>query len=857
MAERLPIYEVEGRLVDVLRTDRRLLLCAPTGSGKSTQVPQMLLDHGLLGNGQVVVLQPRRIAARLLARRVAAERGVELGGEVGYQIKFENRTTRETRIRYVTEGILLRQMLQDRRLERVSAIIFDEFHERHLHGDVTLARALELQEIDRPDLRLVVMSATLDLAALEQYLAPCPILTSEGRQFPVQIEYSSTPGYLDKRAVWDQAADAFAEFVGSGGAGDVLIFMPGGFEIGETLTALRRRPESRGFLLLPLYGELDVREQDQAVARHERRKVVVATNVAETSLTIDGITCVIDGGLARIARYDPHRGINTLLIEKISRASADQRAGRAGRTAPGMSLRLWSREEHGHRAAQELPEIKRLDLAEVVLALKAAGAGNLRKFRWLEPPDPVALERAEELLMDLGALLPVREGSEPVDGPCDTVITDVGMRMLAFPLHPRYSRMLLAAEDQGCVHQACLVAALTQGRELLVRSTEPAVNHRREELAGSTAHGDFGVLMGVWQEVSARGFHPDVCRALGVNGVAARQVRPLLDQFLEIARDQGLNVQPGNPPADALRRCVLVGFSDRVARRQGGGELRFEMVHGRRGVLVRESVARECPLLVAAEIREVEGREKSVSTMLSLAMPVEESWLTTLFPGDITGDLRVFYDATSRRVQAEENLRFRGLAFTTRRVDPPPADEAARLLAQEVMSGRLSFEQWDDTVEQWIIRLNLLSKWCPELELPPLNPEDRQALVEQICHGSHSARDLKDLPVRESVRGWLSGGQQALLEKHVPERLTLANGRTPKIIYDASNPPHIAIRIQHLFGVGQSPRIAMGRVPVVLHILAPSMRPVQVTQDLQRFWSEHYPRIKQELQRKYPKHEWR
>jgi ATP-dependent helicase HrpB len=387
MAERLPIYEIEQAIITSLREHRRLVIAAPTGSGKSTQVPQMLLEHGLLGAGQVVILQPRRLATRLLAARVAWERKVELGSEVGYQIRFENVTSPQTRIRYVTEGVLLRQMVTDPKLSGVSALIFDEFHERHLYGDITLAQALDLQEQARPDLQIVVMSATLEAARLEEYLKPCRVIESQGRMFPVEIKFAGEPGYVDKRPIWDQAGEVFGNFVRSGGEGDVLVFMPGSFEIAQTIEAIRHTDESRGFILLPLHGELPPRDQDAAVARHEKRKVVVATNVAETSLTIDGIRCVIDSGLARIPRYDPYRGINTLFIEKISRASADQRAGRAGRTAPGTCLRLWSSEEHAHRPQQELPEIKRLDLAEVVLTLKAAGVENLQIFRWLEQPE--------------------------------------------------------------------------------------------------------------------------------------------------------------------------------------------------------------------------------------------------------------------------------------------------------------------------------------------------------------------------------------------------------------------------------------------------------------------------------------
>jgi ATP-dependent helicase HrpB len=860
MADRLPIYEIESGILAGARELRRLIVSAPTGSGKSTQVPQMLLDSGLLGRGQVVILQPRRLAARLLAARVAWERQTELGREVGYQIRFENVTSAETRIRFVTEGVLLRQMVQDSELHGVSALIFDEFHERHLYGDITLAQALDLQERRRPDLHLLVMSATLDAAGLEDYLRPCRVLESHGRTHPVQIEYARAPSYLDQRPVWDQAAAAFRDFVRSGGQGDVLVFMPGGFEIHQTLEAIRHCDESRGWVLLPLHGELPPREQDAAVARYDQRKVVVATNVAETSLTIDGIRCVIDSGLARIPRYDPYRGINTLLIEKISQAAADQRAGRAGRTAPGVCLRLWSREEHSHRPPRELPEVKRLDLAEVVLTLKAAGVADLRKFRWLEPPEEHALAHAEELLTDLGALTPPHPEATPPGAPSNqppSTITPLGRKMLAFPLHPRYARMLLAAQERGCVYQACLVAALTQGRDLLLRNVDRETAALREDLLGETSTSDFFLLMRAWNYAARKEFKLEACRRLGIHLVTARQVGPLFEQFLEIARREGLEAEPRPVADEALQKCILAAFSDRLARRLDTGTLRCELVHGRRGTLARESAVQSSPLLVAAEIREVEGKDKSVNTLLSLATAIAEPWLAELFPEDLSSAVRCFYDPASRRVYAEEQTRFRDLAIGSRRVEAPPADEAARLLAEEVLAGRLTLNEWDHAVEQWILRLNLLAQWCPELGLPPITEADRRDLVQQLCHGACSYKDIKDKPVKPVVKGWLSAPQQECVDKHAPERLTLANGRTPKVVYDAANPPHIAVRIQELFDVNTTPKIALGRVPVLVHILAPNMRPVQITQDLAGFWREHYPRIKQELQRKYPKHQWR
>jgi ATP-dependent helicase HrpB len=845
MAEPLPIYEIESELVTRLRMHRRLVLQAPTGSGKSTQVPQILLRHGFLGNGQVVILQPRRLAARLLAARVAQELRVELGLEVGYQIRFENCSSERTQIKYVTEGILLRQMIQDPGLNGIQVLIFDEFHERHLYGDITLARALDLQEHQRPDLIILVMSATLEAGLLEKYLDPCSLLTSEGRTHPVDIDYWPQRLPTGGPPIWEIAAEAFRQHVDRGGTGDVLVFMPGSFEIQQTIEAIRLLHESRGYLLLPLHGELPTHDQDAAVARYQQPKVVVSTNVAETSLTIDGIRLVIDSGLARIPRYDPYRGINTLLIEKISRASADQRAGRAGRTAPGRCVRLWPERDHLERPAQELPEIRRLDLAEVVLTLKAAGIENLRQFRWLEPPDELSLYRSELLLTDLGAL--DKTGR----------ITGLGRKMLAFPVHPRYSRMLLAAQPYNCVYQAALIAALTQGRDLLLRKTTREIDDRREDLFGDTGTSDFWMLMRAWKYAAQNQFRLETCRQIGLHALTARQVGPVLDHFLRIAAAEGLPVQPAPFAEVALQKCILTGFSDHVARRLDEGTLRCELVHGRRGVLARESRVQKSSLLVAAEVREVEGQEKSLNTLLSLATAIEPDWLRELFPEDLQASLRVEFEATAKRVTAQEQLKFRDLILTTRRVEPPPVEAAARILAEEIQAGRLALKAWDHQVDQWILRLNCLARWCPELELPPLQDADRQHLLEQFCHGAFSYKDLKDRPVKPVIQSWLSAAQQNILDKHAPERISLSNGRTPKVTYVADGPPFVSLRIQELFGVTATPRLAQGRVPVLLHILAPSMRPVQITQDLAGFWREHYPKIKQELQRKYPKHEWK
>ena len=836
----LPIYELETQLVADLRTHSRLVLQAPTGSGKSTQVPQILLDSGLAGDGEIVVLQPRRLATRMLAARVAQERGVRLGEEVGYQIRLDKVCGRKTRIRFVTEGVLLRQMLSDPELRGIAVIVFDEFHERHLYGDITLARALDLQESRRPDLKLVVMSATLDAGALQKYLAPCELLTSRGRTFPVDVEYLEKP--LGDFPVWDAAAAEF-ERISRETEGDVLVFMSGAYEISRTISAIRHTRAGGQCTVLPLHGELPAADQDAAVARYQQRKVIVSTNVAETSLTIDGVRVVIDAGQAKIARFDPYRGINTLLVERISRASAEQRAGRAGRTAPGRCIRLWTEREHHDRPAQELPEVKRLDLAEVVLTLKASGVEDVAKFRWLEAPDARSLERALTLLTDLGAL------------DSAGAISPLGRRMLAFPAHPRYARMLLAAHELGCVPAVVQIAALTQGRGLLRRAEGKQMQQDRDTALGESAESDFFLHLRALRFAEQRNFNPQTCRPLGIHAPAAREAAALAEQFLRIAQDEGLDTTARETPAEALQRCVLAGFPDMVALRLDGGTLRCALVHGRKGVLARESVV-GTPLLVASEVREVEMRG-DVETLLSLATAIKEEWLRELFPDGFRETTDVFFDSSLRRVLAKKQTRFHDLVLRSEQSDKVPHEQAAALLAREVEAGTCPLKLWDNTVDQWILRLNQLTEWFPEYELPKLGDDERRMLVEQICHGAVSYKDIKERPVWPVVKSWLSPVQQQLLDDQAPERIELPNGRKAKIVYATGTAPHIATRIQDLYGVTGELRIAAHRIPLVIQVLAPNHRPIQITQNLATFWKDSYPKIKQELQRKYPRHEWR
>jgi ATP-dependent helicase HrpB len=776
----------------------------------------------------------------MLAKRVAEERGEHLGGEVGYQIRLDNVSSTETRILFVTEGILLRQMLANPRLEGVSAIIFDEFHERHLFSDISLARALDLQDSIRPDLKIIVMSATLDGPQLEGYLAPCETLSSAGRTYPVEIEHLRHEPRDDPP--WELAAEAVAENLDRT-EGDILVFMPGAYEIQRTISEITQHVPS-DCVLLPLHGELPASEQDKAVARTAKRKIIVSTNVAETSLTIDGVTMVVDSGLARVARYDPHRGINTLLIEKISRASAEQRSGRAGRTAPGLCLRLWTQRDHLLRATTETPEIRRLDLAETVLSLKAAGVRDLASFRWIDRPEEKSLARAEQLLTDLGALQ--SHAGE---------ITLIGRRMLSFPVHPRYARMFLAAEEFDCVRAAALIAALTQSRNLLLRA-ERRVEEERSEIFGQGIS-DFLILIRAFSYAQRHKFRLDALRPLAIHADAARQVDRLFGQFLEIARHEGLETEAGAASDEAIARCILAGFADQVARRRSGGTLLCDIVHGRRGQLARHSVAQHSRLLVAAEINEIEGRGGEIQVVLSLATQIEEEWLRRMFPSDFEERVMHIFDQSQNRVVVRRERIFRDLVIDSQDRDAEPSPEASVCLAQAVAAGDLILTQWNDSVEQWIGRVNFLAAALPEHQIPTIGPAEREYLVHLACEVATKYREIKERPILPLARSMLSPAHQQLVEKHAPERLELPGGRRAKITYAPDGRPFLSARIQDLYGVTDDLRIAAGRVPLVIHVLAPNHRPVQVTNSLKTFWTEAYPKLKQQLQRQYPKHEWR
>lgn len=841
----LPILEIESALIAGLREYGRVVLSAPTGSGKSTQVPRMLRRHGLLDTGQVVVLQPRRLAARMLAKRVAEEEGVPLGAEVGYQIRLEKRVSAKTQIRFVTEGVLLRQMTSAPDLPGVRVLVFDEFHERHLDGDISLARAREIQATTRPDLKIIVMSATLAQAALKDYLNPCALVESDGRTYPVDIRYWPRLPNFDQEPVWELATQAVLQAVEET-PGDLLVFMPGAFEIGRTVRALEERRELRDLRVLPLHGELPAERQDEAVGRSDRRKIIVSTNVAETSLTIEGVTGVIDAGLARIARFDPRRSINTLLIEKISRASAQQRAGRAGRTAPGICWRLWTERDHADRLEHEKPEVHRVDLAESVLTLKAAGITDLPSFAWFDAPDQSALASAVTLLQDLGAIESKGQG----------VITPMGKRMMAFPAHPRYARMLLEADRRGCAQVVALMAAMTQARPFLLRGVGRDVEKAREAQWGDDTISDFLRLAKVWEYAHQQRFDLDACRRLGIHAQSARQVGAIFRQLLQVVEGEGLNLNEAVPVAE-ICKCVLAGFSDQLALRLDRGTLRCAVVHGRKGMLARESVVQDARLLAAAEISEIEGRGGEVNVLLSMATAVEEAWLEELFPADFATGEYVVYDEDTRRVIMRQQKRFRDLVLLEKpTATEPPEEDAARLLASRVRKGEIKLKHWTESVDRWITRVNRMAEFFPELEVSPIAESDHELLLEQICFGSRGARELKDKPVMPVLEDWLRPEQLAVMDDYLPERVELPGGRRARIRYGDTGRPILSARLQDLIGLTDAFKVGLGKLPVQWEILAPNQRPVQLTDSLDGFWTGAYGEVRKQLAGRYPKHNW-
>jgi ATP-dependent helicase HrpB len=819
----LPIDPILPDIVRSLEGTPRLVLEAPPGAGKTTRVPRALLDAGV--KGEIVVLEPRRLATRMAASRVAEELGEKVGETVGYQVRFEDMSSPKTRIRFVTEGVLTRRLVAGGDLAGVGAVILDEFHERHLQGDVALALVRRLATTSRPDLRVVVMSATLDAGPVAAFL-DAPSIRAEGRSYAVDVEHLAA---ADDRPVASQVASAVRRLVHEGLDGDVLVFLPGAAEIRKTIETCEKLASEHDLLLVPLHGDLSPADQDRAVRRADRRKIIVSTNVAESSVTIDGVVAVVDSGLARVASHAPWSGLSKLVVARVSRASATQRAGRAGRTRPGRCLRLYTKGDFDGRPEHDAPEILRVDLAQLTLDLGAAKVGDVA---WLDAPPPRALDAARALLGRLGAF----------DASGD--VTDLGRSMARLGVHPRQARIVLEGVKRGVVDAACTAAALLAERDIRV-GARTRVGGPRGQTGAATERSDVIAMLDAFREARESRFSQSSMRAAGLDPGATLAVERGRDALARLAKRE----RPGEESYDdeaALLACILAGYPDRVARRVRARAL--ALGGGGSADLADSSAVRDAPWMVAVDAEEP---RPGARTLVRTASEIEPDWLLEMF--DVRVSIEVSWDAQSSRVSAVERMTYDGLV-----VDESPAKggaaraEMARALADAAVTrGARAFAP-DGELDRWLARARFAASIDPSVRAP--TDDDVRALLVELSDGLKSFAELREAGLLDLLRARFGPG--AVVDRLAPERVTFTAGRGAAVDYEEGKPPWVESYLQDFFGMAATPRVGDGRVALVVHLWAPNKRAVQVTSDLAGFWQRHYPAIRKELMRKYPRHNW-
>jgi len=803
----LPVAEVLDDVGSALRAHRRVVLTAPPGSGKTTLVPPWLLASGLAGDGEIVVLQPRRVAVRALARRLARGFGEEPGGVVGYQVRLDTRVSARTRVRIVTEGILLARLQRDPELRGIAAVVLDEFHERSLEGDLALALTREVQEALRDDLLLLVMSATLDAEGLAAWLGGCPVVRSDGRLFPVTLGHRA-PAPRDPLPVTVAAAVREVVARDECAGGDVLAFLPGVRAIEATRAALA--PTLSGYRVDVLHGRMPPAAQDAALDPGPGPRVVLATNIAETSLTIAGIRAVVDSGFAKVMRFEPAVGSGRLNTERISRASADQRAGRAGRLGPGFALRLWSEHEDRALVEHDDPEILRVDLARLALELRAWGVADLASFRFLTPPDPALLAHAEALLRRLRAL------------DADGGLTPRGRRIASVPAHPRVGAFLVAAAEVASLPAAVRwAAALELGRE------------------GARLLGE-GDLARAVRSLGADG--PGPMRAL------ARQ----LERSVGVGRGR---VEPaGAASADAdVGALLLAGYPDRVGRRRERGRPQFQLASGRGARLVDDDGAVE--LVVALEVDAGRRGELAESVVRRWA-PIDAAALRG--HADWQEVDEVAWDPARERVVAARVVRW-GADLVLERRPIPLEDRAAAEAILRAQAEREALTAWgpvSDEDRAALARLVTLARVAPELGLPDAIEGWVRLAIPKLAEGCVAYPEIRRGSLPKAAHAALPWQARAAVERLVPKRILIPSGRLAALEYQVDGPPILAVKVQELFGSCATPAVAEGRLPCVVHLLSPAGRPLQVTQDLESFWTRTWPEVRGEMRSRYPKHHW-
>lgn len=803
MSQPLPIAAFRDRIVTEVRRAGSLILTAPTGSGKSTQTPQYLL-----GNfpGKILVLEPRRLAARSLAGRVAAEMKTSLGTTVGYQVRFDSRCGPGTKVVFQTYGVFIAHMLKDPDLKGVGVVLLDEFHERSLECDLALAWLKALRKGKRPDLRIAVMSATLEAEALSRYLPEAARVEVPGRLFPVDIRHHP----LDARGgPAEGALAALRELARKGLDGSVLVFMPGLREIRRTLTVMTAYCREQDLELQALHGSMDLAEQQSVLEESPRRRVIIATNVAETGLTIPQVTMVIDSGLHRVAAYDAARGINTLYLSRISRSNADQRAGRAGRTAPGRCVRLWSKSDETGMAPSLVPEILRLELS----ALRLQAASLPEAVDWVTIPKAAAWDGAGRALAALGAI----DKEERV--------TARGRALLRYPAPPRVAAVLEAARALGpeAYERACAMAAVF-------------------ETAGDLRPGQAADLSALAADLLA-----------GAREEVSREATEVFRQFKRLYQDDG-GTAPG-APADALARAWLSAFTDRLAAREGEG-LFYRLSDGRGALL--SAVKDAPPLLIALDIRERAGGGQARQVGINLFLPFTAEAVERAFPGECAWTPSAEFDERKSRVIKEERLMFRGLALARREVAARKDDRkvAADIWAEKFASGELDHPGYDERARQLIVRIALARRLYPDMGYPEMGADDWRLIYGEVCAGRNTFKDIERVNLLPHIEGYLGRALADFLERALPAAKRLHSGRTGRFTYHETHPPELAARLGDFVKMTGTLSLCEGRLAVTFDILAPNHRTVQKTKDLASFWANAYPTVKKELQRRYPRHPW-
>jgi len=797
----LPIDDALPRLTVALAANHAAVLVAPPGAGKTTRVPLVLLDQPWAASKKILLLEPRRLAARAAAARMAWTLGEQVGDTVGLRVRFGSKVSKRTRVEVITEGVFTRLVLDDPSLEGVAAVLFDEFHERSLDADLGLALARDAQQGLREDLKLLVMSATLDGARVAALLGNAPVVKSEGRAFAVETRYLGR----DQRAPIERQIVDAAQRALRADAGSLLVFLPGAAEIRRTETQLKERVADKNVDIVALYGALDAREQDRAIspAPAGRRKVVLATSIAETSLTIEGVRVVIDSGLSRVPRYEPDVGLTRLETVRVSRAAADQRRGRAGRTEPGVCYRLWDEPQTGSLEPYTRPEILSADLSSFVLDLAQWGASDPGKLAFLDSPPAPALSEAKALLTELGAI------------DAQGRITEEGRKLHQLPLPPRLARMVVDAAAEGAGAQGAAIAAVLTERGL--GGDDPDLRHRLDQ------------------------FRRDRSRR-------AEDARAMVKRWTDAVggKDRGGDQSPGS--------LLALAYPDRIAKSRGGGSGAFLLANGRGGMVdPASSLARE-PYLTVAELTGA-----AAASRIILTAPITLPEIEARFAGKIEDREAVTFDDASASLRARRSRRLGAVVLAEQIKQVTPDSDTAHILAQGLVGLGLDRLPWSKVALQWRNRVRFLRGTEGE-EWPDLSNEGlaRNAaewleplLLDKTTRAEISAEQLSD-----AVSALVPWNLRRRLDAEAPTHFTAPSGSHVPIDYEAEEGPKLSIRVQELFGLARHPAIAGGRVPLVIELLSPAHRPVQVTRDLPGFWRGSYADVKAEMRGRYPKHPW-